>query len=130
MQNVVTYTVIVSAANPDLLLMPGMTAVLRVIVSDTGETLKIPNQALRFRLSSNGAEQQNKNARSALGGRVGTVWVTGSDGVPSAVSVTLGASDGDSTQVTSGSLQDGDQLIVGTAAPQGRDGLLGLRLGF
>ena len=47
-QNVVTYTVIVSAANPDLLLMPGMTAVLRVIVSDTGETLKIPNQALRF----------------------------------------------------------------------------------
>jgi HlyD family secretion protein len=93
-QNVVTYTVIVSAANPDLLLMPGMTAVLRVIVSDTGETLKVPNQALRFRPSGNGAEQQNKNAGSAAGARVGTVWVTGSDGVPSAVPVTLGASDG------------------------------------
>jgi HlyD family secretion protein len=113
-----------------LLLMPGMTAVLRVIVSDTGETLKVPNQALRFRPGGNGAEQQNKNAGSAAGARVGTVWVTGSDGVPSAVPITLGASDGDSTQVTSGKLQEGDQLIVGTAAPRGRDGLLGLRLGF
>jgi HlyD family secretion protein len=48
-QNVVTYTAIVSAPNPDLVLLPGMTAVLRIVISDTGETLKIPNQALRFR---------------------------------------------------------------------------------
>jgi HlyD family secretion protein len=48
-QNVVTYTAIISAPNPDLLLLPGMTAQLRIVVSETGETLKIPAQALRFR---------------------------------------------------------------------------------
>ena len=48
-QNVVTYTAIISAPNPDLLLLPGMTAQLRIVVSDTGEVLKIPSQALRFR---------------------------------------------------------------------------------
>src|SRR5262245_10313796 len=48
-QNVVTYTAIISAPNPNLLLLPGMTAQLRIVVSDTGETLKIPSQALRFR---------------------------------------------------------------------------------
>src|SRR5258706_8198867 len=47
-QNVVTYTTIVSAPNPDLLLLPGMTAQLRIVVSDTGGILKIPSQALRF----------------------------------------------------------------------------------
>jgi HlyD family secretion protein len=128
-QNVVTYTVIVSAANPDLQLMPGMTAVLRVIVSDTGETLKVPNQALRFRPGGSAAEQE-KNAGSTVGGRTGTVWVTGADGAPSAIPVTLGASDGNSTQLTSGYLHAGDQLIVGVAASQGREGLLGLRFGF
>ena len=39
-QNVVTYTAIVSAPNPQLLLLPDMTAELRVVVTDTGETLK------------------------------------------------------------------------------------------
>src|SRR6516162_11278619 len=48
-QNVVTYTAIISAPNPDLLLLPGMTAQLRIVVSDTGHILKIPSQALRFR---------------------------------------------------------------------------------
>ena len=48
-QNVVTYTAIISAPNPELLLLPGMTAELRVVISDTGNVLKIPNQALHFR---------------------------------------------------------------------------------
>ena len=52
-QNVVTYTAVISAPNPELLLLPGMTAELRILVSDTGEVLKIPNQALRFRPRSN-----------------------------------------------------------------------------
>src|ERR1700756_4999925 len=53
-QNVVTYTTIVSAPNPDLLLLPGMTAQLRIVVSDTGGTLKIPSQAPRFRPTGGG----------------------------------------------------------------------------
>jgi hypothetical protein len=62
--------------------------------------------------------------------KMGTVWVIGSDGAPASVLVTLGTSDENSTQMLAGGLHEGDQLIVGTAAPQGRSGLLGLRLGF
>jgi HlyD family secretion protein len=48
-QNVVTYTVIVSAENPDLALLPGMTANVRILVDERPSVLKVPNAALRFR---------------------------------------------------------------------------------
>jgi HlyD family secretion protein len=48
-QNVVSYTVVISAANPDLALLPGMTANVRVSVENRGNVLKVPNAALRFR---------------------------------------------------------------------------------
>ena len=48
-QNVVSYTVVVSAANPDLALLPGMTANVRVQVESRASALKVPNAALRWR---------------------------------------------------------------------------------
>lgn len=48
-QNVVTYTVVVSAPNPDLALLPGMTANVRIVTDTRDAALKIPNAALRFR---------------------------------------------------------------------------------
>ncbi|MBI3453880.1 MAG: efflux RND transporter periplasmic adaptor subunit [Rhodospirillales bacterium] len=48
-QNVVTYIVIVSADNPDLKLLPGMTANLRIIHDQRDRALKVPNAALRYR---------------------------------------------------------------------------------
>jgi len=48
MQNVVTYPVIVSAANPDLKLLPGMTASISFTVDERKGVIKIPNAALRF----------------------------------------------------------------------------------
>jgi len=47
-QNVVTYTVVVSADNPDLRLLPGMTANVQMVVSERSQALKVPNAALRF----------------------------------------------------------------------------------
>ena len=47
--NVVTYTVVVSAGNPDLSLLPGMTANVNVVVAERGNVLKVDNAALRFR---------------------------------------------------------------------------------
>jgi HlyD family secretion protein len=129
-QNVVTYTAIVSAPNPELLLLPGMTAVLRIVMSDTGETMKIPNQALRFRPSSSAHVVDNSGASSAAGAGAGTVWVVGRDGSPAAVNIALGVSDENSTQVLGDALQEGERLIVGVATPQSRVGALGLRLGF
>jgi HlyD family secretion protein len=48
-QNVVTYTVLVSAANPDGNLMPGMTANVRIVTDTRESVLKVANAALRFR---------------------------------------------------------------------------------
>jgi HlyD family secretion protein len=48
-QNVVTYTAIIAAANPDLRLFPGMTANVRIVVDTRENVLKIPNSALRYR---------------------------------------------------------------------------------
>jgi HlyD family secretion protein len=51
-QNVVSYTVVISASNPDLSLLPGMTANVRVVVERRDSVLKVTNAALRFRPSS------------------------------------------------------------------------------
>ncbi|HEV3008351.1 MAG TPA: HlyD family efflux transporter periplasmic adaptor subunit [Burkholderiales bacterium] len=48
-QNVVSYTVVISAGNPDLALLPGMTANVRIAVENRASALKVPNAALRFR---------------------------------------------------------------------------------
>ena len=50
-QNVVSYTVVISAANPDLALLPGMTANVRISVENRANALKVPNAALRWRPS-------------------------------------------------------------------------------
>ena len=46
--NVVTYTVIVDAPNPEMKLMPGMTANITVLVQRVDSVLTIPGKALRF----------------------------------------------------------------------------------
>jgi HlyD family secretion protein len=130
-QNVVTYTTIISAPNPDLLLLPGMTAQLRIVVSDTGDTLKIPSQALRFRPDDVGLAADRKNANPATSSEASTtVWLVGEDGRPNPTAVRLGASDDNSTAVLEGPLAEGQQLIVGVANSQKQRGYFGLRLGF
>lgn len=47
--NVVTYTVVISAANPTRELLPGMTANVRIVTDTRSDVLKIVNAALRFR---------------------------------------------------------------------------------
>lgn len=47
--NVVTYTVTILAENPNLKLMPGMTATITVFLKEVSNVLTIPNKALRFK---------------------------------------------------------------------------------
>jgi HlyD family secretion protein len=47
-QNVVTYTTIVSVENPEKKLLPGMTATVSIIVGEAKNVLRVPNAALRF----------------------------------------------------------------------------------
>ena len=130
-QNVVTYTALISAPNPDLLLLPGMTAQLRIVVSDTGDTLKIPSQALRFRPNGVGLAADRQNANQATSSEASpTVWLVGENGRAEAIAVRLGASDDSSTALLEGRLAEGQQLIVGVANSQKQRGYFGLRLGF
>lgn len=204
--NVVTYTVIVSAANPELTLLPGMTANVRIVAAQKDNILKVPNAALRFKPAGaaaettkpaaeanpaagqgaggnsqlkerltrelaldagqqtrldaimdgmrdkfaaardlpeaerakarerNRAEQREKiiailsdeqkkryaemnaeaqAARSGSGGGSGRVWIVDGDGQPKAVPVRLGITDGTATEIVSGELTEGSQVIVG-----------------
>lgn len=48
-QNVVTYTVVVTAPNAGGRLLPGMTATLRITTDQRGDVVRVPNTALRWR---------------------------------------------------------------------------------
>jgi HlyD family secretion protein len=133
-QNVVTYTVLVSAENPDLLLLPGMTATLRILVDETKGVLRVPNAALRFQPAP-GALRSRWAAPPAVpeqesGGVPAVVWVLDADRQPSPVPIGIGVSDASAAELRSGPLAQGDEVVVGyTAEPTG-SGWLGLRLGF
>ena len=130
-QNVVTYTAIISAPNPDLLLLPGMTAQLQIAVSDTGDVLKIPSQALRFRpKDANAVSDRQSGDKSAAASSSATVWLVGEGGRPSPVAVKIGASDDSGAALLEGPLTEGQQIIVGTANSRGQAGYFGIRLGF
>ena len=228
--NVVTYTVIVAAANPDLTLLPGMTANVRITTAEKDQALKLPNAALRFRPAGaaddkkavaalspaptpggNGggtgggagqaqlrerlvaelrldADQQAKldliftgmrdkfraarelpeaekgkaqernraeireklaailtpeqkqrydemageaqAARAGGGGGSGRVWIIGEDSSPKAVTVRLGLTDGSMTEIVSGDIREGSEVIVGQQAANGAKptGMVGPRL--
>ncbi len=49
--NVITYTVIISISNPDMLLLPGMTANVRIIVNEKEDILTVSSRALQFKPS-------------------------------------------------------------------------------
>jgi HlyD family secretion protein len=130
-QNVVTYTAIISAPNPDLLLFPGMTALLRIDVSDGAEVaLKIPNKALRFRPSTADVGGESR-VRPGLGrGTSSTVWIPDEAGRPAPIRVIIGLSDDKYAQLLDGPLVEGESLIVGVASdsrPDSRRSVVGLR---
>ena len=95
-QNVVTYDVVVSVDNPELVLLPGMTANTRIITDERENVLRVPVTALRFLPS--GRNQMNGPGASGAekpGGKraAARVWVL-RDGQPQPVPVTAGLSDG------------------------------------
>ena len=79
-QNVVTYIVVVSAPNPDLALLPGLTASARMIVSERQDVLRIPNAALRFEpFGFEAPEQAGRGGGANRGGGGGDGGFGGGD---------------------------------------------------
>jgi HlyD family secretion protein len=124
--NVVTYTVVVSAANPDLILLPGMTANVRIVTAQKDTVLKVANAALRFRPPSSSDDKKSAPAGRQPGGKegkgasasvgTGKLWVLDADGKPAAIEVKTGISDGSQTELLDGAIAAGREVIVGTVA--------------
>jgi HlyD family secretion protein len=111
-QNVVTYDVVVKVDNRDLKLKPGMTADVSIITSVVKDVLRIPNAALRFIPAQAG--------RPAPQERGPSVWVE-RNGQLVRVPVRIGLSDGSYTELVSGDLKEGDEVVIeSTAKPAGR----------
>jgi HlyD family secretion protein len=94
------YALVISAPNPDLALLPGMSARLRIVLESRAEALKVPNAALAWR-------------RSAAPGA--HIWVL-ENGAPKPVPVRPGLSDATSTELVQSPLPAGAEVIVGTIA--------------
>jgi len=133
-QNVVSYDVIIDVPNPDLLLMPGMTANVTVLVDESLDVLKVPATALRFRPASAGKRShsnmqggaqvsqaaQHIDSSSTSSNSAGPrkrnqslIWILDPQGKPEPIPVKVGISDGNFTQVTSDSLREGENVIIG-----------------
>jgi HlyD family secretion protein len=123
-QNVVTYIVVIGMNNRDLKLMPGMTANVSINVETKREALKVPNAALRFKPS----EQVGMSPAAAGGEKKSpAIWIL-ENGKPKRVAVMLGISDGISTEILSGDLKEGQEVIVDSVRKNGRPQARGPRM--
>ncbi|KQN28273.1 secretion protein HlyD [Sphingomonas sp. Leaf34] len=131
---VVSYAADLTVGNPSLTLRPGMTATADIVTSDKRNVMLVPNAALRFKPSADGAKDSGGgiagsltfrprrgaggNARTAKldRGSQQTIYVKGTDGTPQPVQITTGDTNGTMTEVLSGNLQPGAQIIIGQLA--------------
>ncbi|MCC6346877.1 MAG: efflux RND transporter periplasmic adaptor subunit [Nitrospirales bacterium] len=105
-QNVVTYDVVINVDNSDLKLKPGMTANISVIVESKENVVRIPNAALRFQLPEEGRKGAERQRERGKG-----VWIL-ENNKPKRVQVATGISDGAYTELVSGKLHEGQDVIM------------------
>ncbi|RQV99549.1 efflux RND transporter periplasmic adaptor subunit, partial [bacterium] len=68
-QNVVNYTVVVDASNPDGLLLPGMTASLDFVIEDKQDVLLVASAALKIQPSQEMMDVMQKRMQERFGNR-------------------------------------------------------------
>lgn len=107
--NVVTYEVIVDAPNPDLKLIPGLTANLTIYTVLEKDILLAPTQALRFTPQ----EFPDAEGMPAISGNTEPanneskhLWVLGNDNTLKQVTVETGVSNGTNVEILSGISED------------------------
>ena len=110
-QNVVTYDVIVQVNNAELKLKPGMTANVSIITDSRKGVLLVPNSALRFRPQAEGDGSTNTVKKRATGNKGPAIWIL-ENNKPKQKKITTGISDGSFTEVVSGHLKEGQEVIV------------------
>ena len=126
---VVTYAALLSLDNRDLSLRPGMTATAEIIAREVKDAVLVPNGALRFTppapkaakedsrglvgmlLPSRPPSSRRNGGKDATTGKGSQVWIL-KEGVPEAVAVKSGATDGTLTEILDGTLEPGTQVLV------------------
>ncbi|NJD24627.1 MAG: efflux RND transporter periplasmic adaptor subunit [Betaproteobacteria bacterium] len=154
-QNVVTYNVRITVANPDEALLPGMTAYVNIGVQKREGVLLVPNAALRFkpaegeRKPDSGQKPASTAAAPAGPGmeggqrpggaagpgkgkkrdsQGGTVYFV-DGGALRPVPVQVGITDGRMTEVVGGDLKAGDRVVTGeNGATDKKPSSVGMRL--
>jgi HlyD family secretion protein len=139
-QNVVTYPVVIEAPNPNLKLLPGMTANITFPIEAKENVLRVPAAALRFVPPAEQVRPEDRHYIEAL--PTGTVdsgtkrsagekadlarkrqhrivWIQGQQ--LQAVPLTLGLIDNQFAEIVSGDLSEGQAVVTGT------EGLFGPR---
>ena len=111
-QNVVTYDVVVAAANPDFKLLPGMTANVTILTAKIDNALKVANSAARFRPS---AQVLSQTGLSPVQAGKQQLYVL-ANGKLKSMPVKFGISDGKSTVLTAADLKAGDLVVVRATA--------------
>ena len=115
-QNVITYDVVITVDNPDLLLKPGMTATARIVTAQSLNVLRVPSQALRF--TPTAAAKLGLAKATQSGQQV--IWVERAGKLLS-IPVTVGLDDGTFAEIKAGDLKLGDQIVTSepvTGTPQ------------
>ncbi|MEO8381075.1 MAG: efflux RND transporter periplasmic adaptor subunit [Acidobacteriota bacterium] len=146
-ENVVNYTVVVSVANPQKKLLPGMTARVEFLTKAANDVLEVANAALRFKPAANAdvatktTTAQTSTTSTAGGGQArtrgtgtrgargagaagtgrGTLYVLDANGKLQPIRVRTGITDGTTTEITGSALKEGMKVIAGTVQPQSSD---------
>lgn len=117
--NVVTYTVIIDADNPDHKLKPGLTATVAIFTTELNNILTIETKALNFSpdstLLAKYYEQnkvQGKMPQITQSKEKKYVWIKNFDGTISPKEIATGTNDGIVVEVLSG-LSEGEEVITG-----------------
>jgi HlyD family secretion protein len=131
--NVVSYSTVLKVKNDDLSLRPGMTGTAEIATVTRENALLVPNAALRFTPSTTasappshgligsimpGPPPDNSSQRmvTTSKGNSQQVW-TLANGIPLAIPVTTGVSDGTLTEIVAGNLKQGMLVINDNVSP-------------
>lgn len=110
-QNVVSYSVVIDASNPEELMFPGMTALIEIITAQHDQVLQVPNAALRFEMPLE--SQPDAADPVTLDAISPSVWLVRGNSDYEHQQLQIGYSDGEFTEIRSGTLTAGDEVIVG-----------------
>ncbi|AWM15285.1 efflux RND transporter periplasmic adaptor subunit [Flavobacterium sediminis] len=127
--NVVTYTVVIKAENPELKLKPGLTATISIYTLELQDVLTVEAKAVNFIPNEAYLEQFNGQSETVTGKRLKqsvaddenqtTLWVLENNQIVSR-NVKLGASDGVNVQVLN-NLLEGEDVVYGLKEVSGQE---------